>query len=173
MHRELKPTTSAQGLRIGLVVSRYHAPITDALRDGAVDCYTRAGGSPDDLVLVNAPGTFEVTALCAALAERGDLDAVVAVGCVISGQTTHDQYLCQAVSHGLTEVTLRTGVPVSFGVLTCQSLEQAEARAGGDRGNKGAEAMAAAIDTARTIRRLRDAPCPRPANAGRHRGGAT
>ena len=172
MHRELKPTTSAQGLRIGLVVSRYHAPITDALRDGAVDCYTRAGGSPDDLVLVNAPGTFEVTALCAALAERGDLDAVVAVGCVISGQTTHDQYLCQAVSHGLTEVTLRTGVPVSFGVLTCQSLEQAEARAGGDRGNKGAEAMAAAIETARTMRGLRAAPCPRPANAGHHRGGA-
>ncbi len=162
MYEELKPTTSAEGLRIGLVVSRYHAPITEALRDGAVDFYTRAGGSTDDLLVVSAPGTFEITALCGALAQRGDLDAVVAVGCVISGQTTHDQYICAAVSHGLTEVTLKTGVPVAFGVLTCQNLQQAEARAGGDRGNKGAEAMAAAIETAQTIRRLRAAASSLP-----------
>ena len=93
--------------------------------------------------------------VCRAQAVRGDFDAVVALGCIISGETDHDRHIASAVATGLTMITVDTSVPVAFGVLTCRTLEQALARAGGDRGNKGAEAMAAAIETARTLRGLR------------------
>ncbi len=154
MQDHLQPETSAVGLRIAVAVSRYHARITDALCEAAIDCFRSAGGAEELLVVVRAAGTFELTALCRALASRGDLDAVVALGCVISGETPHDRYIASAVASGLTMITVQTGVPVAFGVLTCDTFEQALARAGGDHGNKGAEAMAAAIDTAQTIRTL-------------------
>ena len=155
MYGENQPETSASGLRVAVVVSRYHASITDAMCGSATACFRSAGGGADDLEIVYAPGAFELTAICRALAARGDCDAVVALGCVISGETEHDRYIASAVATGLTMITVQTGVPVAFGVLTCRSLEQARARAGGDRGNKGAEAMAAAIETARTLRMLR------------------
>jgi 6,7-dimethyl-8-ribityllumazine synthase len=88
-----------------------------------------------------------------ALAARGDIDAVVALGCVLTGETSHDRYICDAVAHGLMQVALRHGTPVTFGVLTCVTIEQARARSGGTKGNKGAEAMDAAIDAALAIRR--------------------
>ena len=130
------------------------AQITTALRAGAVKQFTDAQGVEADLRVVPAPGTFELTAVCKALINGGGLDAVVALGCVISGETTHDTYIATAVAHGLTELTLATGVPVTFGVLTCQTIDQARARAGGPRGNKGAEAMAAAIETTVILKSL-------------------
>ncbi|MHC4099298.1 MAG: 6,7-dimethyl-8-ribityllumazine synthase [Planctomycetota bacterium] len=151
MHTELKPNASAAGLRIGIAISRYHSVITEPMRDAAVKRFVDAGGGPGDLRIVSTPGTFELTAACGALAARNDIDAVVALGCVISGETTHDQYIASAVAHGLTSITVHTGVPVAFGVLTCQNMAQAEARAGGEKGNKGAEAMTAAIEAARLI----------------------
>jgi 6,7-dimethyl-8-ribityllumazine synthase len=154
MYTELKPNISAAGLRIGIGVSRYHAPITTAMRDAAIKQFIDAGGAPDDLEIVSTPGSFELVAVCHALAARSDIDAVVAIGCVISGETTHDQYIASAVAHGLATITVQTGVPVTFGVLTCQTMAQAEARAGGDRGNKGAEGMAAAIEAAVTIKTM-------------------
>ncbi len=154
MYSDSKPGASACGLRIGIAVSAYHAQITTALRDAAVKQFTDAQGAEGDLRVVPAPGTFELTAVCRALVKGGGLDAVVALGCVISGETTHDTYIANAVAHGLTELTLATGVPVTFGVLTCQTIDQARARAGGPRGNKGAEAMAAAIETATIIKSL-------------------
>ncbi len=154
MYSDSKPGASASGLRIGIAVSAYHAQITTALRAGAVKQFTDAQGVEADLRVVPAPGTFELTAVCRALVNGGGLDAVVALGCVISGETTHDTYIATAVAHGLTELTLATGVPVTFGVLTCQTIDQARARAGGTRGNKGAEAMAAAIETAAILRSL-------------------
>lgn len=154
MHKQSQPETSAAGLRIAVVVSRYHDRITDALCTAAIDCFRSAGGAEKLLEVVRAAGTFELTALCRALANRGDLDAVVALGCIISGETPHDRYIASAVASGLTMITVQTGVPVAFGVLTCGTFEQALARAGGDHGNKGAEAMAAAIDTSQTIRAL-------------------
>jgi len=155
MYNPDQPETSASGLRVALVVSRYHGRITDALCVSATECFQSAGGGVDDLEIVHTPGAFELTVVCRALAVRGDLDAVVALGCVISGETEHDRYIASAVSTGLTMITVQTGVPIAFGVLTCRTREQALARAGGDRGNKGAEAMAAAIQTARTLRTLR------------------
>jgi 6,7-dimethyl-8-ribityllumazine synthase len=156
MYRELGPSATAAGLRVAVAVSRYHAEITASMRDSAVRRFGEAGGRPEDLLVVGAPGSFELTAVCRALAARGDLDAIVALGCVISGETPHDQYIASAVAHGLTEVTLRTGVPVAFGVLTCRSVEQARARCGGGaaRGDKGAEAMAAAIEAATVCRAI-------------------
>ena len=135
-------------------MSRYHARITDSLCAAAIDCFRSAGGAEELLEVVRAAGTFELTAVCRALTDRGDLDAVVALGCVISGETPHDRYIASAVTTGLTMITVHTGCPIAFGVLTCDTLEQALARAGGDHGNKGADAMAAAIDTAHTIRAL-------------------
>ncbi len=154
MHTDSNSHASAEGLRIGVAVSRYHEEITSALRDGAVRRFTEAAGAPDDLEIVPAPGAYELVAICRALARRGDLDALVALGCVISGETEHDRYIAQAVAGGLAMITVETGVPIAFGVLTCRTPEQAAARAGGKRGNKGAEAMAAAIETARTVRAL-------------------
>ena len=157
MFTEPKTNTDASGLRIGIAVSRYHSSITDALLDGAVACFGDAHGAADDLEIVSVPGAFELPAICRALADK-NLDAVVALGCIIAGETTHDRYIASAVAQGLALITVQMGTPVTFGVLTCQSHEQAEARAGGPRGNKGVEAMAAAIETARAIQALRERP---------------
>lgn len=154
MYVKREANESARGLRIGVAVSQYHGDITEALRDGAVEVFTKAGGSADDLLIATVPGAFELLTLCQALARRGDLDAVIAIGCVIRGETTHDQYICQAVSQGLAQIALDTGKPVAFGLLTCQTKHQARERAGGEGGNKGAEAMAAAIETACALRKL-------------------
>jgi 6,7-dimethyl-8-ribityllumazine synthase len=148
-------------LRIGVAVSRYHGEITDSMRDAAVETFTSCQGNPNNLHIVPAAGAFELPAVCRCLTmlqtRTGGpvLDAVVALGCVITGETTHDQYISHAVSQGLTAITVQTGVPIAFGVLTCQTFDQARARtvlAKGDRANKGAEAMLAAIETANTIK---------------------
>jgi len=161
MYDQIRPEADAAGLRVGLAVSRYHDRITDALCKAAVDRFRRAGGADADLQVVRTPGAFELTAVCRAFAASGDIDAVVALGCVISGETDHDRYIASAVATGLTMITVETGIPVAFGLLTCASLEQAEARAGGDHGNKGDEAMLAAIETARVVRSVTPAQeCP-------------
>jgi 6,7-dimethyl-8-ribityllumazine synthase len=156
--QDLSPATlDARGMRIAIAVSRYHEAITGALCDGALRCWADAGGGADELLVVPAAGTFELTAVCDAIARYHRPEAIVALGCVISGETTHDRHIADAVAGGLTAVTTRTGVPIAFGVLTCQTLEQARARAGGDRGNKGCEAMTAAIHTVATIRTVQAA----------------
>jgi 6,7-dimethyl-8-ribityllumazine synthase len=155
MYTQLPSSSDARGLRIGVVVSRYHEDVTDALHDGAMKYHDEAGGRTDDLVIVRSPGAYELVAICRALAHEGGFDAIVALGCIITGETTHDEYIADSVAHGLMRITVATGVPITFGVLTCQTLKQARARAGGDKGNKGAEAMAAAIEAANAIRAVR------------------
>jgi 6,7-dimethyl-8-ribityllumazine synthase len=146
-----RPSADASELRIAIVSSAYHADVTGALRDGAASALGARGGRV--LAEESAPGAFELPMVAQALASRGDVDAVVALGCVLTGETSHDRYISDAVAHGLMQVALRHGVPVTFGVLTCVTIEQARARAGGAKGNKGAEAMDAAIDAALAIRR--------------------
>lgn len=146
---------SASGLRIAIVESQYHPEICTALATGAVDAFMNAGGDTQRILHVHAPGSYELVAIALALAERSDIDAVVAIGCVLTGETSHDRYICDAVAHGLVDVTIRTGKPVAFGVLTCITIEQARARAGGSKGNKGIEAMHAAIAATRTIQEIR------------------
>lgn len=153
----LPPDLEADVLRIAIVTSEYHAEVTKALKDAAEAVYMAAGGRPDQLISIAAPGTFELTAICRGLVvDRGHRtpDAVVALGCVIAGETHHDRYICHSVSRGLTDLTIQTGVPIAFGILTCETMAQALARAGGEKGNKGQESMQAAIRTAHIIRGL-------------------
>lgn len=133
--------------KVAIIVSRYNGSITEALLSGALEEYSGRGGDPASVDVYRAPGAYELSALSLAAAESGRYQAVVALGCLIRGETRHDRYIADAVSHGLTHVMLKTGVPVTFGVLTVESGKQARARSGGEKGNKGTEAMAAALDS--------------------------
>lgn len=146
---------SAAGLRLGIASSRYHRAITEALRDGARRAFVEAGGRDEDVVEVAAPGAFELPILAAALAAREDVDVIVALGCVVRGETSHDRHINDAVAAGLQRVALDSGKPVAFGVLTTSTIEQARARAGGAVGNKGEEATRAAIATRRALEETR------------------
>lgn len=132
---------------VAIVVSRYNATITDRLLDGARAAYQAAGGNPDRLLVIDAPGAFELPALALAAATRARILGVLALGCIIKGETRHDEYIAHAVAGGIVGVTLRTGIPVAFGVLTTENVQQAEDRAGGSQGNKGAESMEALLQT--------------------------
>lgn len=132
---------------VAIVVSRYNDAVTRRLESGARDAYLRRGGEGGDLGVIEAPGAYELVALADAAARSGLYHGVCAIGCIVKGQTRHDEYLAHAVAHGLTRITLDRQVPVAFGVLTVESMEQALARAGGDEGNKGAEAMQALLET--------------------------
>lgn len=142
---------------LAVVVSRYNGSITDALATAAMDEYTSRGGSPDRLAVIDAPGVFELPAIAAAAVETGLYEGVVCLGCVIRGQTPHDQHIARACAHALADLSARACVPVAFGVITALDAGQAEARSGGDRGNKGTEAMAATIEAALAVRALRRA----------------
>jgi 6,7-dimethyl-8-ribityllumazine synthase len=141
------PTTPASPPRVAVIVSRYNGSVTGALLEGARSEYRVRGGDPADLDVFEAPGTYELPVLALAAAETGRYRGVVALGCLIKGETRHDRYIADAVAHGLVQVSLQTGVPVAFGVLTVNSPKQARERAGGERGNKGAEAMGAVLAT--------------------------
>ena len=142
------------GLRVGLVAARFNEVIVRPLVDGAVDCLRRHGIGEDDLELAWVPGAFEIPLVARRLAESGRFDVVVALGCVVRGQTAHFDYVAgQAAEVGA--VSLSTGVPVMFAVLTTETWEQAVDRAGGKMGNKGWEAALAAIETARLLADLK------------------
>jgi len=147
----------AQGLLVGLASASWHPAIMDGLLDGARRALADSGVT--DVVEVQVPGTFELPVAAARLAGTG-VDAVIALGVVIQGQTPHFDYICQGATAGLTEVAVRSGVPVGFGVLTCDNEGQARDRAGldGSRENKGYEAAVAALTTAVALRRLAAVP---------------
>jgi len=141
-------------MRVGLAVSRYHSDITGPMCRAAVELFHRSGGREGDLIVIEVPGAFELIAACRALAEREDVDAIVAIGCVIRGETKHDRAIVSAVANGLSAIIVESGMPIGFGVLTCDTEAQARQRAGGSKGNKGEEAMHAAIATATAIHAL-------------------
>jgi len=142
---------------VAIVVSLYTRTVTDALLVGARTEYASRGGQPANLAIYEASGAFEVVPLVLAAAMTNKFAAVVALACIIKGETSHDQILGHAVTQGLVAITLQTGVPVGLGVLTVDTPAQAEARAGGTHGNKGQEAMAAALDTALQIEAINSA----------------
>jgi 6,7-dimethyl-8-ribityllumazine synthase len=131
---------------IAIVVSRFNDMITSRLLDGAIDTLRRHGGNEDLVTIVHVPGAFEIPLAADKLAHSGKYAAVICLGAVIAGQTTHDQYINNQVAAGIARASQSSGVPVLFGVLTCQSMEQAIDRAGGKAGNKGHEAALAAIE---------------------------
>lgn len=148
--RRVTLTTKPSLPPLAVIWSGYNARVTAVMRDAAIENYAARGGDPADLAIVEAPGAFELTALSNAAARSAIYAGIVAIGCVIKGETEHDRHIASAVATGLTGITVATGVPVAFGVLTVNTPEQALARAGlGDRpiGNKGAEAMTALLDT--------------------------
>jgi len=138
-------SADASGLRFGIAVARFNEPITSALLEGARRELTRAGVADDDVTIVWVPGAFELPLVAKHLATRGGCDAVVCLGAIIRGETAHFDYVCDAAASGLMRVSLDTGVPCAFGILTCDTKAQAEARAGGDKGNKGDEAADAVV----------------------------
>jgi len=138
-----------------VVVSRYNASVTDELMEGAASAYAHRCGDTDRVVFVPAPGAFEITVIAAELAASGRFDAVVALGCIIRGETSHDQHLAQSVTRGLTNIAAIHRIPVGLGVLTVNNARQARDRAGGKWGNKGEEAMNAALDTLAVLRAIR------------------
>lgn len=140
---------------MAVVVSRYNRWITDQLEAGAREEHARLTGGAGTLEMLEAPGSFELPIIALAAARTGKFDAVVCLGCIIRGETSHDRHIAGAVAQSIAQVAIETGVPVAFGVLTVENAEQAEARAGGAMGNKGAEAMAAALATAGTIAQVR------------------
>lgn len=157
MAQTISVQPNASGLRLGIAVSRYHGWATDRMLSGAVERWTRLGGQDDDVIVVPAPGTWELTPVATALARRSDIDCVVALGVVIRGETDHFDYICDGVTQGLTQVMIETGTVIGFGVLTCDTTEQVESRVGGAHGNKGAEAVSAAVETTQAIRMIANA----------------
>ena len=143
---------SSQGLRIALVASRFNSFVTDRLVEGAIDAIVRTGGDPEELRVYTVPGAFEIPLVAKHLASSERFDAVVCLGAVIRGSTPHFDYVASEVAKGVAQVALETGVPVSFGVLTTDTLEQAIERAGSKAGNKGFEAAMAAVETANLLR---------------------
>ena len=143
-----------KGLRIALVVSRFNDFISERLLQGALDCLMRHGVLEQDILIARVPGAFEIPAAARRLALSGKHDAVVCVGCVIRGETSHYEQMCAEVARGVASVALEAGLPVTFGVLTTENLHQAIERAGAKAGNKGWDAALAAIEMVSLFRSL-------------------
>src|ERR1700739_2817665 len=146
---------SGAGLRFGIVVSRFNSFITERLLSAAIDALERAGAASKDVDVVHVPGAFELPLAAKKLAATGRYDALIAIGCVLRGETTHYDYVCSEASRGFQLAQMDTGLPIIFCVLTCDTLEQAIDRAGLKGGNKGFEAGLSAIEMAQLSRKLR------------------
>ena len=137
---------NASGMRFGIVVSRWNSFITERLLQGALDCLRRSGAKFADIHIVRVPGSFEIPAAARLLAESGAVDAVITLGCLIRGKTSHYEHIATEVTRGIGQSAQETGVPHTYGVLTCETLEQAIDRAGLKSGNKGWEAATTAVE---------------------------
>ena len=135
-----------QRLRVAIIAGRFNETVSRGLVDGAVDCFTRHGVADSDISLVWVPGAFELPTAAMRLAQSGEVDAIVCVGAVIRGETAHFDYVAGHAANGIGDVGVRTGIPVTLGVLTTETPDQAMARAGGKAGNKGFEAALAALE---------------------------
>ncbi len=139
---------SAKGMIFGIVVSDWNAEITHNLLEAAYKTLVEHGVKEKDILVKHVPGSFELTLGAQFMAEYADLDGVICLGCVIQGETPHFNYVCQGVTHGITELNMHYNIPFVFGVLTTNTFEQAKERAGGKHGNKGVEAAITAIKMA-------------------------
>ena len=152
--REIAGQLDATGMKMALVVSRFNSFFTEQLVKGAADCFIRHGGKDDDLTLVRVPGANEVPQVAQKLAASGSVDAVVALGAVIQGATPHADLINGTVARALSKIALDTGVPVLNGIVCAQNLEQAIERAGTKHGNKGWDAVMAAVETVSVLKGL-------------------
>jgi 6,7-dimethyl-8-ribityllumazine synthase len=157
MGKVIEGQLSATGLRFAIVVSRFNSFITERLLGGATDALTRSGAADDMVDVVKVPGSWEVPLVAGELARQHRYDAVICLACVIRGETPHFDYVAGEAAKGVAHVSSETGVPVAFGVLTTNTLEQAIDRAGAKGGNKGFDAAMTAIEMANLLRTLRQA----------------
>lgn len=153
MH-QIEGSSKARGLRFAIVVSRYHDFVTDRLQAGALEALEAADVASHDVAVIKVPGAFEIPLAARRAAETRQFDAIVCLGCVIRGGTPHFEYIASAVAHGLANAAAETGVPMTFGVLTTNSVEEALERAGLQTANKGWEAAAAAVEMATLMKQL-------------------
>ena len=166
--RKMDGELSAAGLRFGIVVSRFNSFITDRLLSAATDALARAGASSNGVDVVHVPGAFELPLAAKKLASTGSYDALIAIGCILRGETSHYDYVCSETARGLQLAQMDTGLPIIFCVLTCDTLEQAIDRAGLKGGNKGFEAGLAAVEMARLSKKLRG-PASESRSSGKRR----
>ncbi|HYO79531.1 MAG TPA: 6,7-dimethyl-8-ribityllumazine synthase [Thermoanaerobaculia bacterium] len=155
MPRSFEGDLSAAGLRIGIVASRFNDEIVSGMLEGALTCLTRHGASDDDVALFRVPGAFEIPTLTAKLVAESSFDALVTLGCLIKGDTPHFDFISAQVTNDLSRIAVEARFPVAFGVITCNTYEQAVERSSAGTGNKGWEAALAAIEMANLWRALR------------------
>jgi 6,7-dimethyl-8-ribityllumazine synthase len=153
--RTIEATPAAAGLRVAVVVSKYNDFVTERLLTGALAALAKLGVSSGAITVIKVPGAFEIPLAAHQAAESAKFDAVVCLGCLIRGATAHFEYIASAVSHGITAAAAATGVPIAFGVLTTNSVEEAIERAGDGPANKGWEAAVAAVEMATVIAQLK------------------
>jgi len=155
MPRFIDGKLDATGLRFAIVVGRFNAFIGERLLDGALDAIVRHGGSADDVTVVRVPGAFEIPLVARALADKGSYDALICIGAVIRGATPHFDYVASESAKGVAMLGMQTGLPVAYGILTTDTIEQAVERAGTKAGNKGSDAALAAIEMVQVLRAVR------------------
>lgn len=154
MTRYVHGQLAATDFSFAIVVSRFNELVTRRLLEGAIETIVRHGGDPQRITVAWVPGSFEIPLATATLAGSGKYSAVICLGAVIQGSTSHHEYINSQVAAGIMTITRESGVPCTFGVITCESLEQALDRAGGKAGNKGQEATLAAIEMVSLLRQL-------------------
>jgi len=152
--RPIEGNFNPQGANFAIVVARWNGEITESLLDGALRAFTRQGVDQGRIQVVRVPGAFELPLAAKKLAESGDVDAVVALGCVIRGGTPHFEYVCSECARGIGQAGLDTGVPIAFGVLTTDDLRQAQDRSGDNNENKGEEAALTALEMVSLFQQL-------------------
>lgn len=144
----------AEGLKFGIVVSRWNSFITERMLSGAMDALVRHGAEEASIDIARVPGTWEIPVAAQRMAKSGRYDAIICIGCLIRGSTPHFDYLAAEVTKGIAQIGLQLGLPVTYGIITVESIEQAIERAGTKAGNKGAEAAVAAIEMANLMRQM-------------------
>jgi len=154
MVKTLEGNLVAKGLRFGIVVSRFNSFISDRLLEGAMDALRRSGAEEEDCSVIRVPGAFEIPLASKKMAKSGRYDAIICLGCVIRGATPHYAYIAAEVTKGIASLSLESEIPVAFGVLTTDTIEQAIERAGTKAGNKGFDAALSAIEMANLLREI-------------------
>ncbi|MBN2618799.1 MAG: 6,7-dimethyl-8-ribityllumazine synthase [Spirochaetales bacterium] len=150
--KELNGNLNANGIRFGIIVARFNSFITERLLEGAIDCIKRHGGNDSLIDVARVPGAFEIPLASSKMAKSGNYDAIICLGAVIRGATSHYDYVCNEAVKGISQVSLQNTIPVMFGILTTDTIEQAIERAGTKAGNKGFDSALGAIEMVNLLR---------------------
>ncbi|RUM51037.1 MAG: 6,7-dimethyl-8-ribityllumazine synthase [Hydrogenothermus sp.] len=152
--KNIEGKLSAKGFKFAIIVSRFNSLITEKLLEGAIDCIVRHNGDEKNITVIRVPGSFEIPLTAKKLAKSGKFDAVICLGAVIRGDTPHFDYVANEVTKGIAQVSLETEIPISYGILTTDTIEQAIERAGTKMGNKGFDAALTAIEMVNVLNQI-------------------